>query len=99
MLNFLRNLNSKFKHNSSSGFASIDAIRGRLESMDYECASDLEKLCRAQRTAIISNAIENSLRTDEEVDFDKLMIELRIPAGPVRRQATDWLISFMLSKA
>lgn len=80
-----------------SGFASIDAIRGRLEQMDYARAADVDDLRRAQAAAIASNAIEDLNRNDEMIAFDELMIEMRVPAGPVRRQARDWLIGYMFS--
>jgi len=90
-----------FKSSSrpSTGFASVDAIRDRLENMDFVRSTNVDALRRAQTTAITSNAIENSVRSAEEIAFDKLMIELRVPAGPVRRQATEWLLSYMLEKA
>ena len=80
-----------------SGFASIDAIRGRLTHMDYERATDVDELRRAQAAAIASNAIEDLHRNDEMIAFDELMIEMRVPAGPIRRQARDWLIGYMFS--
>jgi len=99
MLNYLRNIGFRLQRRNYSGFASVDAIRGRLKNIDYERATDVVELRRAQAVAIASNAIEDLHRTDEMIAFDELMIEMRVPAGPIRRQARDWLISFILSEA
>lgn len=89
----------KPKPKRTSGFASVDIIRERLQNMDYVRATDEAELRRAQAAAIASNAIEDCPRNAEMIAFDEMILEMRVPAGPVARQARDWLVSFMLSDA
>ena len=76
------------------GFDAVDEVRNQLLKTDYERfpESKLDKVKRAMLTAQVSNEIEGSYRTPEEVALDEMFIDMRIPIGAVRRYAVQlWL--------
>lgn len=64
------------------GFDAVDEVRNHLLKTDYERFPDsqLDKVQRAMLSAQVSNEIEGSYRTPEEVALDEMFIDMRIPA-------------------
>lgn len=92
----LRNLMLKTPRNY--GYHAVDFVRDTLLKTDYDRFpdSELAKVRRAQQAANVSNEIEGSCRTPEEVALDEMFIDMRIRAGVVRRYGTQLWLDFAM---
>lgn len=88
----LRNL--RLRTPRSYGYRAVDNVRDILLKTDYERFPDsqLDKVQRAMLSARVSNEIEGSYRTPEEVALDEMFMDMRVPIGAVRRYGVHlWL--------
>jgi len=57
----------------------VERIRERLLLMDYERDNDRDALRNAYNTAANANLHEDQPRTDEEIAFDDMMVDMGVP--------------------
>jgi len=88
----LRNLTLKTP--KTYGYSAVDSVRDTLLKTDYEPfhKSELPEMRRAKMAAVVSNEIEDIIRTPEQVALDEMKLDMRIRAGATNRYATHlWL--------
>ena len=88
----LRNLTLKTP--KTYGYKAVDSVRDTLLKTDYEPfrKSELTEIRRARMAAVVSNEIEDIIRTPEEVALDEMTLDMRIRAGVIKRYSTYlWL--------
>ncbi len=81
------------------GFEAVDHVRNRLFKTDYERFSEdrLEDVIRAQKSAVWSSTMGGREQLNEEIAFDKMVIDMRVPIGPVHREARQWWLDIVMT--
>lgn len=74
------------------GFEAVNRVRDRLLNTDYDRfpENQLADVIRAQKNAVWSSSFRWPEPLAEETAFDQMVIDMRLPSGPIRRDARQW---------
>jgi len=80
------------------GFEAVDQVRSRLLKTNYERFAEdrLEKMVKAQKFAVWNSSFSREPLA-EEAALDQMFIDMRVPAGPVRREAGQWWLDLVMN--
>ena len=75
-------------------------IRDRLLKTNYERfpENQLEAVTNSQKNAVWSSSISGLDQLAEEVALDKMFIDMRVPAGPIRCEAGQWWLDMVMNQ-
>jgi len=81
------------------GFEAVDHVRDRLLKTNYERfpENQLEAVINSQKNAVWSSSIGGLDQLAEEAALDKMFIDMRVPAGPIRREAGQWWLDMVMN--
>jgi hypothetical protein len=81
------------------GFEAVDQVRDRLLKTNYERFAEdrLEAVIKSQKNAVWSSSVSGRDQLAEEAALDKMFIDMRVPAGPIRREAGQWWLDIVMN--
>ena len=79
-------------------YESVETIRERLSRMPYERVQDVERLRYEIETSMAMSEADGLRYTDEEIAYREMLIEMKVPIGPVQTQCDDWFLGFVLER-
>jgi len=80
------------------GFEAVDNVRDRLLKTNYERfpEDELKKVVKAQKFAVWNSSFTRD-QLAEEAALDKMFIDMRVPSGPIRREAGQWWLDIVMN--
>lgn len=73
------------------GFEAVDRVRDRLMKTNYKrfAEDQLVNMVKAQKFAVWNSSFDRD-QLAEEAALDQVLIDMRVPQGALRREASQW---------
>ena len=80
------------------GFEAVDSVRDRLMKTNYEqfAEDQLANMVKAQKFAVWNSSF-NRDQLAEEAALDQMLIDMRVPQGALRREASQWWLDMVIN--
>jgi len=93
-----RTRNKSLVRPETYGFEAVDQVRDRLLKTNYErfAEDQLEKMVKAQKFADWNSSFSRK-KLAEKTALSHMLIDMRVPHGAVRHEATQWWLELVMN--